>query len=691
MNSTNTTGYNWLTASINVLILFLFGIIMFITFSKGAVLEFTLLGSHFKIYMYRLANPVAIFVFLTVLRFYLWWLRSRPVRLVPGKNESIERRMESANQNGGVATNIPVRSETLFNKKNLLIFLIVILITIITCNWLYTTYLTHTSKMPASDMGAHGLCGVKIANDISNLDLKSFIVDTNDQKSWPFVHSYLLAAYFLFLGNSVNAATLLSISASALVVIFIFLTSVSLSEKDGWFAGLCACFMAITSKYYLVFSTLIMLEIFGALFTLLSLLLYVKSVETGSRTYYFSTSIAVTTLFLTKYNYGILVLISIVFMEYVRLPDRTRLNDILSSFAKEILFKKSPAINLPTGPVFPARIYFLFVPALLIIFIWLAYPYPHKLNGFLNFVTKKNYLSNMPVLPFISLGNFLFYPKIINNYYFLSPSVFYVSAFLFVSSFFGTNDIRIKIFRNFFLIGFILAMLHPLKETRSMFTLMPAYWIVAAYQAHKLISKVIQNISSKSAVTAKMLFILLIGSISYPSVKALTADFPTVLSAYYGDRQLTDVLNYMSDNLDTRSKVLFIGAFNELNTFLIQWDLSEKRRFLPDNIAIDDLDFGKKRPGTFDASAIPDIMMNGFRKLMEKSEYGYIVTINVMDNSKYFVEDYKIWHIWKKNYIHLMEHNQSNYHLIAERFFSNVGLNVKIYRIGESRQGVSAM
>ncbi len=318
--------------------------------------------------------------------------------------------------------------------------------------------------------------------------------------------------------------------------------------------------------------------------------------ESGSNKHYVLTSVSLAALFLTKYNYGILLITVILFMEYFNLPEKKILNRIIWSFIKEIFFiRESGDMNVSLKSVFPSKIYYLFMPALFILLVWFIYPYPHKINGLLGFVFKKNYLSQTSTTPFFSANNLLFYPKIISNYYFVSPGVFIMTTILFLSSLFKTSDQKIKILRNFFLVGLFLSTLHSLKGDRFIFTILPAFWLVAAYQANRIIMSINLNVLKNNAVGVKILVVVLVGVFSYSSVSAYRTSFPAELSSHFADERLRNVFDYIESSVDKKSRVLFLGSFSELSPGLIPWELSGKRGFVPENITIDELPRGDRK------------------------------------------------------------------------------------------------
>jgi hypothetical protein len=277
----------WLVNIINVLILLLLADVFFVLFSGGAVLKFTLLGFHMKISLRHIINPSVFLIVLTIIRFCLWWSQVGAAQYQAGDEETRKERSHLRTAVDKGAEREVLTQAASYSKGNMLTMVIILLITVVACIWLYTVYLTQTSGLVLWDMAEHGFWGVKIANDIENFDIKSLFIHTHEQRLWPFVHSYLLAGFFLLFGSSVDTATVLSICGFALLIFFLALTSLNLSKKDGWFVGILACFFALTSNLYLIFSVLIMLEIFGALFTVIGLFLYFKAIESGSHKYYF--------------------------------------------------------------------------------------------------------------------------------------------------------------------------------------------------------------------------------------------------------------------------------------------------------------------------------------------------------------------------------------------------------------------
>ena len=57
----------------------------------------------------------------------------------------------------------------------------------------------------------HALYSVWLVKDIQALNVGAFLYDTQRQMNWPFLHSWLLSAFFLVFGVSYTAARALSL------------------------------------------------------------------------------------------------------------------------------------------------------------------------------------------------------------------------------------------------------------------------------------------------------------------------------------------------------------------------------------------------------------------------------------------------------------------------------------------------
>ena len=161
------------------------------------------------------------------------------------------------------------------------------------------------------DPAAHAYYGVQIAEDIKQLDFLHLLLDTNEQVSWPPLHSFLQIPFQFFFGSSFYSSAICSFVFFALF--FPAITYLFHQLDTDWAGWLVLMALTATSPYYSGYSSMPMLEIFGAVLTAFSAALYLKKSK------WFPLSLAL--LFFLKYNYCIYILIAVAIdqgIEYVK-------------------------------------------------------------------------------------------------------------------------------------------------------------------------------------------------------------------------------------------------------------------------------------------------------------------------------------------------------------------------------------
>lgn len=158
------------------------------------------------------------------------------------------------------------------------------------------------------DPAAHAFYGVRVAEAVRHLHLLGLLRALNEQTLWPPLHSLLQLPFQLLLGPGFYAAALCSFVCLALL--FPALTFLYHQIDDSWFGWAALLAFAATSPMYAGYGSMPMLEIFGALFTVLSATLYLKN----SRWF----PLSLTFLFFLKYNYCLYILMPVVAVEIFR-------------------------------------------------------------------------------------------------------------------------------------------------------------------------------------------------------------------------------------------------------------------------------------------------------------------------------------------------------------------------------------
>ena len=171
------------------------------------------------------------------------------------------------------------------------------------------------------DRNAHYLLGLRLATDIRNLDFIQYARDFDSgSRIWPPLHGMLLSIVLLIGGPDHRLAVLPSLAGWIGMVYFGFLLARRIVPRYGNSAGLAATLFLIASPAHRAYATDIMLESLGACLTLAALYVYVCWAENESIASRYGLPVVLTLLFLTKYNFWVLVVLTIAGAEFTRRP-----------------------------------------------------------------------------------------------------------------------------------------------------------------------------------------------------------------------------------------------------------------------------------------------------------------------------------------------------------------------------------
>lgn len=159
----------------------------------------------------------------------------------------------------------------------------------------------------AEDRNAHYLFGLNLAFDIRQWDVKNLLSDLDGARVWPPLHGILVAIALLAGGLDHRIAVLPSLVGWTGTVVLGFLVARRAVHRGGNFAGVVAAIFIVASPAHRVFATDVMLESLGACLSLLILYFYLVAAQEPTGQSYKHLGLALTALFLTKYNYWFLI------------------------------------------------------------------------------------------------------------------------------------------------------------------------------------------------------------------------------------------------------------------------------------------------------------------------------------------------------------------------------------------------
>jgi hypothetical protein len=175
---------------------------------------------------------------------------------------------------------------------------------------------------PTHDRNAHYLYSLKLATDVRNGQVLQLLSDLNEARVWPPLHGVLAGAVLLAGGRDYRLAVLPSLAGWVLTVLFGFLVARRAVGRGGTLAGLIAALFIAASPAHRAFATDIMLESLGAALSLVVLYTYLLAVQgqEDERWKGRCLGLALSVLFLEKYNYWLLVGLALAAAEFTARP-----------------------------------------------------------------------------------------------------------------------------------------------------------------------------------------------------------------------------------------------------------------------------------------------------------------------------------------------------------------------------------
>jgi hypothetical protein len=172
------------------------------------------------------------------------------------------------------------------------------------------------------DRNTHYLLGLSMALDARRGDVRHFVAELEGARTWPgWLHGLLVAAVLAVGGPDYRLAVLPNLAAWAGTVVVGFLLARRLAPRGGNWAGLIAAGFIAASPAHRVFATDLMLESLGAFLSLLALYLYVVTVQQPRAAWAgHCLGLSLTALFLDKYNYWLLVALSLAAADLASAP-----------------------------------------------------------------------------------------------------------------------------------------------------------------------------------------------------------------------------------------------------------------------------------------------------------------------------------------------------------------------------------
>lgn len=416
-----------------------------------------------------------------------------------------------------------------------------LLATLIVTLWVGSQVRTFAHYPPDFDEAVHLLPVAQVANALQRGDVVGFWQATNQQDrlaSYPFIHSWLSAPAWLIRPGLTPQRwfNLMLVAASILVA---FAIGHRLAAQHRWLAGLVSGTLLLVSFPLWLFGGLVYLEGTGLLITLLTIYSYIRA-DSDRTGWLIATSIGTAAAFLTKYNFGLFLIVAI------------GLNELIGWLQRGW-----------TPPPWP-RWLPLGAPAALIALLWFAEP--GRLDRFLGYSQAQQ--GHYTIWEWAS---WLYYPQSFYAHYLAGPAALLpVLGGLLLALVWWRNG-RYRLILLYVLVSWLFLLLVPQKIPRFLYPTAAALLLLGGPFAAWLYSQ----IAARSQRVRQAALLLAIGwsiwwgtavghQFSYIN-PALDVAFDSVPDAAVG-------YNWISERtLAHGQRVMLLNGYHLFSAYALQW------------------------------------------------------------------------------------------------------------------------
>jgi 4-amino-4-deoxy-L-arabinose transferase-like glycosyltransferase len=293
---------------------------------------------------------------------------------------------------------------------------------------------------PDFDEAVHLLPIVQVANALQRGDLAAFWQATNEQDqlaAYPFVHSWLSAPAWL-MRPGITPQRWFNLALVVATILAAFAIGHRLATRQRWLAGLVSGGLVLASLPIWLFGGLVYLEAAGLLITLFVIYSYIRA-EDGEEGWLIATSMGVAAAFLTKYNFGIFLIVAI------------GLNELVGWLLRD--FPRLPW----------QRWLRLGLPAALIAFLWFAEP--GRLDRFLGYSQAQQ--GHYTIWEWAS---WLYYPQSFYAHYLAGPAALLPVLGGLILAFIWWRNGRYRLILFYIVVSWLFLLLVPQKVPRFLYT-----------------------------------------------------------------------------------------------------------------------------------------------------------------------------------------------------------------------------
>lgn len=504
----------------------------------------------------------------------------------------------------------------------------------------YRTLIAHGLPLHSDEAG-HALPAARMTLALNRGEPGAFVTASLNEVLWPFMHPWLLTAFFLVFGISACVARTCSLLTFAAGLCLLPLLARRLSPDDPGhdrsqppLLGLLSVVTLVSAAPWRLICQ-VMSEPVGMFLTLLALLVAAEARTRHAIGWYSLGGLLAALAFFTKYSYGLPLMVALPLAAAWPSPT-TRIRQILSTLAAA------------------------FVPVLAwgVAILWSD---PDRGPAILGAMVNRDEGLR-------GLSDLSFYPRVVLDY--LGVPVGLAVLILLVVAVSRRVTARLPAL---LLVAATLLLLtaHPNKQERYLFPALPVMLVIAETEVARIVGRRGRSFAVWTVLAAAILVV------RNPLVQL--DEEAAQASSLRGSGK---IISYVADNVAAREPVLFLGTTGLLPHFALTWELIEREQREPEVELLPfpgGSDWDPRYRAGYPPEAGPeyDVFL---QRALASGRYGSVVTLRLGPQSPFRPDWLAKWDAWGQNYVEAAERHvaEEGYVLISERAFPEDDAVVRI-------------
>lgn len=467
-----------------------------------------------------------------------------------------------------------------------------------------------SDDMTSWDQAEHGVHGIKLAESMREFDVGRFARLIDERDRWPPLFPLLEAPGFLLFGIDYDTSEAMMLPYLVACIALVFGVGLAIGGRSGFLAGFGAAVLMASSPMFVVYGGMTMLEMPGTMFLLAALLFYVRWCRFEKPRDAWLTAVSTTLLFFLKYNYALLWLMALAVNEMGRsLPTPGEAVSGVRNLLRSPFWRSVPAavlggafvllvVLVALGVVGRGAAMLLFEGLVLLLVLLRA---PQAVRVAREWLARQPRLATAFVLAFgLPVGSWMASPSRLKQFFiyvqgFPSPERTLTESLLFYPLEFVTDYTvppwvgiivlivavasvvwipRLPPQRRIIPLAMGitagLALFHPYKESRFVFTVVPLIWLSFGLVVGGAVEAVARRIDGHRGevlvgVTALAL------AVCGPFVLSDAGRAQELMDEWTAVNEVSEVLEAVIDVNVTSQALVLVGDWRSLSPPLLEW------------------------------------------------------------------------------------------------------------------------